>query len=175
MNIYYASGQIKDIKNPEKKQKKPNWYRRAEKYLRQYKYMESELENMRLQLRLNRLSGTSITAQLRQVVVQSSGVSSPSENYVIKEESFGERIERKEIQLLMLENVMKSFNPEEKLVYRLRYEQEKGEKAVCMKLLMSRSSYFELQKVVVMKTALLMQIEVPDEDVPEEWKGGLFQ
>jgi len=175
VRIYYPSGKVKDIKESEKKTKKPDWYRRSERFLRQYKYMESELKNMHLQLRLNQLAGTSITAQLKQVVVQSSSVSSPSETYVIKEESLEERIERKEIQLQMLENAMKSFDPEEKLVYRLRYELEKGEKEVWMKLQMSRSSYFDLQKRVVLKTAMLMQIEVPEEDIPEEWKGGLFQ
>lgn len=174
MKLYYPSGSNREISNNTEKTKKPNWYRQAERYLKQYKYMEAELDNMKLQLRFNRLSGTSITAQLRQVVVQSSNISSPSESYVIKKELLEERIERKEIQLAMLENVIKSFNAEESLAYKLRYELEKGEKEVWMRLQMSRSSYFELQKIVVLKTALLMQITVPDDDIPEEWRGGLF-
>ncbi len=168
MKIYYPAGDKKEIKQPGKRPKKPDWYSRSERLLRQYKYLPGEIKNMKLQLRLHQMAGTTITSQLRQVVVQSSRVSSPSESHVTKEEAMEEKIERKEIQLAMLENVMKAFNADEAMVYKLRYEMEKGEKAVWMQMGMARSSYFKLQKAVVLKTALLMQMEVPGEDIPEE-------
>lgn len=171
--IWYPDQSSKETKEP--KPKKPRWYRQAERLLRSYKHLPYEIDNLRLQLRLDQLAGPSITSQYKQAIAQSSGHSSPTEHVVLKEESLEEKLERKEILLQMLENAIKTFDPEEYQVYQLRYEVEKREKEVYMKLQMSRSSYHELQRRVCMKAAMILNIPVPCEAQPNEWTGDLFQ
>lgn len=175
MKIYHSNGKIKEVKKPVEHYQKPGWYRRTERLLKSYKTLPFEIDNLKLQLRMNRLAGPSITAKYKPAVTQQNSVSSPLESSVIKEESIEEKIELKEIRYQMLENTIKALNPEEHQVYKLRYELEKGEKEVYQKLQMSRSSYFELQKRVILKAAKLLYIPVPEEDLPEEWKGRLFE
>jgi DNA-directed RNA polymerase specialized sigma subunit len=173
--IYRQTGQVNEIKEPTKPYKKPGWYKKTERLLKYYKNLPMEIDNLKLQLRMDQLVGQSITQQFKPVVIQHNSVSSPLESVTIKEESMEERIERKEIMFIMISNAIKTFNPEEKMIYQLRYELEKREKEVYTKLQMSRSSYFELQKRVVLKTAKLLGIPVPEAEQPEEWKGKLFE
>ncbi len=175
MRIYHASDTDQETKKSIETYTKPEWYRRTERLLKSFKNLPIEIENLKLQLRMDRIAGPSITAKYKPVVIQTNSVSSPLESTVIKEESIEERIELKEIRLKMLENTINAFNTEEHRVYNLRYELERGEKEVYIKLGMSRSSYFEFQKKVVLKAAKLLYIPVPDDDLPEEWKGRLFE
>lgn len=159
-----------------KRIKKPQWYRRTERLLKLHKYLPLEIDNLRLQIEMNQLAGPSIVAQPREIVTQHMpGGGSPIENAYIRDESLAEIAELKETLLKMLDNTVKSFNPEEHLVYKLRYESEKREKEVYIKLQMSRSCYFELQRRVVMKAARLLCIPIPHEDQPPEWTGELFE
>ncbi len=172
---YYQNGQVQEIKNNEQPYKKPAWYKQAERLLKSYKYLPAEIENMKLDLRMEQLSGQRITQQFKSIVVQHTSVSSPLESITLKEMRLEEQIERKEIQYRKIQNTISTFNSDEKAVYTLRYELEKREKEVYTKLQMSRSSYFELQKRVVLKTAKLLNIPVPEAEQPEEWKGKLFE
>lgn len=175
VKIYRQTGRADEVKVAAKPYRKPVWYKQTERLLKAYKNLSFEIENLKLQLRLNQLTGQSITRQLKQVVVQHNSVSSPLELMVIKEESLEERIEHKQILLQMLENTIKSFNPDERAVYKLRYELEKRDKEVWTKLQISRSGYFELQRRVVLKAAKLLDIPVPENDMPGEWNGTLFE
>lgn len=158
-----------------KRMKKPQWYRKTERLLKNHKYLPIEIDNIKLQIRLNQLAGPTIIAKPREIVTQyMPGGSSPTESTYIREESLLELVERKQILLEMLDNVVKAFNPEERLVYKLRYESEKREKEVYTKLQMSRSCYFELQRQTVMKAARLLGIPIPHEDQPHDWTGELF-
>lgn len=159
----------------QKKIKKPQWYRRTERLLREFKYMPIEIDNLLLQLKLDRLAGPSTTFQPREIITQhmNSGTSS-TESAFLKEESLSEHIERKQILYEMLENTIKSFNPEEALVYKMRYESEFREKVVSGKLKMGKSTYFELQRRVVLKAARMLHIPVPTDDQPQDWTGELF-
>ncbi len=175
MRIYHANGTFKEVNKPTETYTKPNWYRRTERLLKSFKNLPYEIENLKLQLRLDQLAGPSITAKYKPVVTQLNSVSSPTESAVIKEETLEEKIERKEIWFKKLENTIKAFNTEEHQLYKLRYEYERGEKEAYLNLQMSRSSYFEFQKKVVLKAAKLLCIPVPEDDLPEEWKGKLFE
>lgn len=172
--IYRQTGKVNE-ENEKPKYKKPGWYKKTERLLKLYKNLPAEIENLRLQLRMDQLAGQSITQQFRPVVTQHNSVSSPLESITIKETSMENIIERKEILLQMLENTIKTFNPEERPVYHLRYELEKRDKEVYTKLQISRSAYFELQKRVVLKAARLLNIPVPIEDQPPQWNGKLFE
>jgi hypothetical protein len=158
-----------------KRIKKPKWYRQTERLLKAHKYLPIEIDNIRLQIRMNQLAGPTIVQPLREIVTQHMQTgSSPTEREYILQEGLAEKLERKQILLQMLDNVVKTFSPEEHLVYKLRYESEKREKEVYTKLQMSRSSYFELQRQTVMKAARLLGIPIPHEDQPPEWTGELF-
>lgn len=156
------------------KHTKPGWYKQAERQLRSYKNLPMEIENLQLQMELDQLAGQRITPKYQGDVVQAGSVSAPVESIFIKSEALQERLRLKQIRFRMLENTIKSFNPEERQVYYLRYEVEKRDKEVFFKLQMSRSAYFELQRKVVMKAARLLGIPIPDQELPEEWKGELF-
>ncbi|MEN6325805.1 MAG: hypothetical protein ABFD18_06325 [Syntrophomonas sp.] len=173
--IYRQTGKVSEIKEPVQHYKKPAWYKRTERLLKSYKNLPMEIDNLKLQLRMDQLAGQSITQQFKPVVTQHNSVSSPLESITLKEVQMEERIEFKEIQFRMLENTIKTLNPDEKQVYNLRYELEKREKEVYTKLQMSRSSYFELQKRVVLKAAMLLRVPVPQDDQPKEWNGKLFE
>lgn len=165
----------KEENQDSKPYKKPAWYKQAERQLRSYKNLPMEIENLELQMELDQLAGTSITQKYKNSMAQASGKSSPIESVVTKEEALRERLRCKQIRLKMLDNVIKSFNLEERQVYYLRYEVEKRDKEVYTKLRMSRSAYFELQRKVVLKAARLLSIPIPNEDLPEEWRGRLFE
>lgn len=174
MRVFYQDGNIKDV-DENKTYKKPSWYKKAESLLRSYKNLPMEIENLQLQLEFDRLAGPSITAKYTSAMAQSSGTSSPVENTITREEALQEKLRKKKIRLKMLTNIINAFNQEEKQVYYLRYELEKQEKEIYFKLQMSRTSYFELQKMVALKAARWLSIPIPDEDLPEEWKGELFE
>lgn len=143
---------------------KPDWYIKSERLLKSMKNLPIEIDNLKLQLELLRITGPSITQKYQQVKVETSHVSSPTEQVVLREERLQEEISRREILLQMLENTIRSFSPEEHLAYQLRYELEKREKEVWDKMQISRTAYFNLQKRVVLKTALLLGIPVPPEE-----------
>lgn len=159
-----------------KRIKKPKWYRQTERLLKAHKYLPIEIDNIRLQIRMNQLAGPTITSQPREIITQHMQTgSSPTEREYLIQESLAEKLERKQILLQMLDNAVKALNPEEHLVYKLRYESEKREKEVYMKLQMSRSCYFELQRQTVMKAARLIGIPIPHDDQPPDWTGELFE
>lgn len=143
---------------------KPDWYIKSERLLKSMKNLPIEINNLKLQLELFRMTGPSITQKYHQVKVETNQVSSPTEQVVLREERFQEEISRREILLQMLENTIRSFSPEERMAYQLRYEMEKREKEVWDKMQISRTAYFNLQKRVVLKTALLLGIPVPVEE-----------
>ena len=157
-----------------KRHKKPGWYRETERHLRRKKYLPVEIENLKLQLDLDRQAGPKIVAQIQPAVPQKSAVSSPTETVVISYDTKQEAIQRKEILPQILENTVKTFIREEHQVYYLRYELEWRDREVSEKLNMSRSSYFSMQRRVVLKAAQIMGVEVPEDELPEEWKGELF-
>lgn len=169
-----AYRQGEDSQEASQPYKKPAWYKQAERQLRSHKNLPMEIENLQLQMELDQLAGQSITPKYQGDVVQSGSISSPVESIAIKAQVLEERLRQKQIRLRMLDNTIKTFTPEERQVYYLRYEVEKRDKEVYYKLQMSRSAYFELQRRVVMKAARLLGIPIPTKDLPEEWKGELF-
>ncbi len=157
------------------KYQKPQWYKKTERLLKWKKYLPAEIENLQIQLQMDRWSGQRITAQYRESIGQSLSISSPLVAIVSREESVEEKIRYRELLLQMLENTVKSFTQDERIVYDLRYDSELKDKQVYTGLKMSRSAYFELQRQVVLKAARLLNIPVPLKDQPEEWKGQLFE
>ena len=156
------------------KPRKPDWYKKTERHLRRKKYLPVEIENLRLQLGLDREAGARVVADLKLGMAKKTNISSPTETAIIKYDTKEQAIRRKEILLTILENTVKAFNRDEHQVYYLRYELEWRDWQVSDKLGMSRSAYFDLQKRVILKAAQIIGIEVPEEDLPEEWKGELF-
>jgi len=157
------------------KYKKPKWYRQTERLLKKHKYLPMEIDNLLLQLRLTQLAGPSITFQPREITTQyMPGGGSSTEAIYLKEESLDEKIERKQILLTMIDNAIRTFNEEERLVYKLRYESELREKEIYPRLKMGRSTYFELQRRTVMKAARVLNIPIPGDEQPDEWLGELF-
>lgn len=156
------------------KPRKPDWYKKTERLLRRKKYLPVEIENLRLQLGLDREAGARVVADIESGVAKKTNISSPTETAVIKYDTKDQAIRRKEILLTILDNTVKAFNRDEHQVYYLRYELEWRDWQVSDKLGMSRSAYFDLQKRVVMKAAQLIGVEIPEEELPEEWRGELF-
>ena len=172
--VYNVSSTQDTPKEPER-YSKPKWYRKTERLLKAYKSLPFEIENLELQLRMDKLTGTSITPNYNFSEGRSYGISSPVESVATREICIEDQIERKTILFKMLDNTIKAFTSDERLVYQLRYEEERRDKEVYTKLQMSRSSYFELQKKVILKAARLLYIVVPRDEWPEEWKGELFE
>lgn len=158
------------------KYKKPQWYKKTERLLKWHKYLPAEIENLRIQIKMDKWAGQRITAQYRAAVGGPSNlISSPQTSVLSREEELEEKINYREMLLKMLDNTVRSFTPDEQKVYHYRYDLELKDKEVFTGLDMSRSSYFELQKRVILKSAMLLHVPVPAEDQPEEWKGELFE
>jgi hypothetical protein len=85
---------------------------KTEKYLRRKKDLPAEIENLKLQLEADRMTGPRVTAQYKEAVSKNSSVSSPVESNYIKIETREERLRRREILLEILENTIKSFTSE---------------------------------------------------------------
>jgi len=155
---------------------KPAWYKKTERLLKWMKYLPDEIDNLRIQLQMDKLAGQRITAQYRSVVGgHSNTVSSPLAAIASRDITLEEKIEYRELLLQMLNNTVNSFNRDEKKVFELRYDLELKDKEVFTSMDMSRSSYFELQKRVILKAAMFLHIPVPLEDQPNAWKGKLFE
>jgi DNA-directed RNA polymerase specialized sigma subunit len=145
------------------KHRKPEWYKQTENLLRRKKEIPVEIENLKLQLELDRLSGPRIISRYSVAEGKGTYFSSPTENTVIKYVSKEEQIEERRILLEILDNTVSSLSPEEFQVYALRYEAEMKDYEVYEKIGMCRSSYFEMQKRVVLKAARLIGILGPEE------------
>jgi DNA-directed RNA polymerase specialized sigma subunit len=158
----------------QQKPKKPDWYKETERHLRRKKYLTVEIENLKLQLDLDREAGARVVANLKSGITKKTNISSPTESTIMKYETKEEAIRRKEILLHILENTVKAFNRDEHQIYYLRYECEWKDWEIADKLGVSRSAYFNLQRQVVMKAAQLIGVEIPEDELPEEWKGELF-
>lgn len=156
------------------KTRKPDWYKKTERHLRRKKYLPVEIENLKLQLDLDREAGARVVADIEAGMAKKTNISSPTETAVIKYDTKEQAIRRKEILLTILDNTVKAFNRDEHQVYYLRYECEWRDWEIADKLGVSRSAYFNLQRQVVMKAAQLIGVEIPEDELPEEWKGELF-
>ena len=106
------------------KPRKPDWYKKTERLLRRKKYLPVEIENLRLQLGLDREAGARVVADIESGVAKKTNISSPTETAVIKYDTKDQAIRRKEILLTILDNTVKAFNRDEHQVYYLRYELE---------------------------------------------------
>jgi DNA-directed RNA polymerase specialized sigma subunit len=155
--------------------KKPYWYKQTENLLRRKKEIPVEIDNLKLQLQLDRLSGPRIISQYKVMEGTAAYSTSPTENAVLKYESKEEQIEQRQILLDILENTIRTFSPEEYQIYFLRYESELKDYEVYEKIGVCRSSYFELQKRLVVKAARLIGLTVPqDEKLPGQDSGALL-
>ena len=161
---------------------KVDWKWEAEKLLRRYKYLPVEIMGLKSQIQLAKSAGPSITPQYKLRV--SSGtppVASSTENYVFSVEALEKRLKRERTIYETIGYVINSLTGGQRLIYERRYHDEFSVKATMIELDriidyrgISEASYYRMQDELLAKVAKLYGMDVPDEEVPEAWRGGLF-
>ena len=161
---------------------KVDWKWEAEKLLRRYKYLPTEILSLKSQIQLVKASGASITPQykLRESSGSPSAVSS-TEKYVFALDALNERLKRERKIYETIGYVINSLTGVQCLIYERRYRDEFSVKATMIELDriidyrgISEASYYRMQDELLAKVALLYGIDVPDEAIPEAWRGKLF-
>jgi len=155
---------------------KVDWKWEAEKILRRYKYLPTEIRSLEIQIKLAKRAGPKITPQYK-LRVSSGGFSTTSstENYVFSVEQLEERLQHAKDCKVNIEKAMtETFTPDERFIYERRFRDEFTTEATAIEMHVSIATFFRMQELLLKKVAWAMEMGVPREELPPVLEGELY-